>query len=148
MASPPPPARAGRFSAWSWRTPLPLGDYRLTVRSTVASALHDTAGLRLDGDADGDEGPGDVRAFTVLPYNQALVAEADGPDWIDVGKDLALDGIGSSDPDAGCGDSLVSYGATRMPTAATYSWAWRRPCRARPLPVCRSRACRSPCGSA
>ena len=90
-------------------TPLPLGDYRLTVRSTVASALHDTAGLRLDGDADGDEGPGYVRAFTVLPHNQAPVAEADGPYWIDVGQDLVLDGTGSSDPDAGCGDSLVMY---------------------------------------
>ena len=41
--------------------------------------------------------------------NQAPVAEADGPYWIDVGQDLHLDGTGSSDPDAGCGDSLVKY---------------------------------------
>ena len=37
------------------------------------------------------------------------MAEADGPYWIDVGQDLHLDGTGSSDPDAGCGDSLVKY---------------------------------------
>ena len=41
--------------------------------------------------------------------NRAPVAEADGPYWIDVGQDLHLDGTGSSDPDAGCGDSLVKY---------------------------------------
>ena len=41
--------------------------------------------------------------------NRAPVAEADGPYWIDVGQDLHLDGTGSSDPDAGCGDSLASY---------------------------------------
>ena len=41
--------------------------------------------------------------------NQAPVAEADGPYWIDVGQNLHLDGTGSSDPNAGCGDSLVSY---------------------------------------
>ena len=41
--------------------------------------------------------------------NRAPVAEADGPYWIDVGQDLHLDGTGSSDSDAGCGDSLVKY---------------------------------------
>jgi len=41
--------------------------------------------------------------------NQAPVADADGPYWIDIGANLTLDGSGSSDPDAGCGDSIVSY---------------------------------------
>ena len=37
------------------------------------------------------------------------MAEAGGPYWIDVGQDVTLNGTGSSDPNAGCGDSIVSY---------------------------------------
>ena len=35
---------------------LPLGDYRLTLFSRTSRSVHDTAGLRLDGDANGSEG--------------------------------------------------------------------------------------------
>ena len=41
--------------------------------------------------------------------NHPPVADADGPYAIDEGVDLILDASGSSDPDAGCGDSIVSY---------------------------------------
>ena len=37
------------------------------------------------------------------------LAVAGGPYWIDGGQDLTLDGTGSSDPDAACGDRIVSY---------------------------------------
>ena len=37
------------------------------------------------------------------------VADAGGPYSVDEGADLLLDGTASSDPDAGCGDSIVSY---------------------------------------
>ncbi len=41
--------------------------------------------------------------------NHPPVADADGPYTIDEGEDLILDASGSSDPDAGCGDSIQSY---------------------------------------
>ena len=41
--------------------------------------------------------------------NRAPVADANGPYWIDVGDDLQLDGSASTDPDEGCGDSVVAY---------------------------------------
>jgi parallel beta-helix repeat protein len=51
-------------------------------------------------------------ATTVINVNQgnhAPNANADGPYVIDKGSNLQLNGGGSSDPDAGCGDSIVSY---------------------------------------
>lgn len=41
--------------------------------------------------------------------NQPPVAHAGGPYFIDLGAGVTLDGSGSSDPDAGCGDSIVTY---------------------------------------
>jgi len=41
--------------------------------------------------------------------NTAPIADAGGPYWIDTGDGLLLDGSGSSDPDAACGDGIVSY---------------------------------------
>ena len=41
--------------------------------------------------------------------NQAPVSDADGPYISIIGADVPLDGSGSSDPDSGCGDSIVSY---------------------------------------
>ncbi|MBL7187982.1 MAG: tandem-95 repeat protein [Phycisphaerae bacterium] len=41
--------------------------------------------------------------------NRAPIADANGPYVIDTGADLQLDGTGSSDPDEGCGDSIVAY---------------------------------------
>ena len=41
--------------------------------------------------------------------NNAPVANAGGPYFIAVGEILNLDGSGSSDPDAGCGDAIVKY---------------------------------------
>jgi PKD repeat protein len=41
--------------------------------------------------------------------NLAPVASAGGPYTADLGSGIALNGSGSSDPNAGCGDSIVSY---------------------------------------
>ncbi len=41
--------------------------------------------------------------------NHPPVADPGGPYAIDIGQNLLLDGSGSSDPDASCGDSIVSY---------------------------------------
>ncbi len=41
--------------------------------------------------------------------NRAPVADAGSPYVLAIGEDLQLDGMGSSDPDADCGDSIVSY---------------------------------------
>jgi len=41
--------------------------------------------------------------------NRAPLADADGPYNANVGEGVTLDGSGSSDPDEGCGDSIVSY---------------------------------------
>ncbi len=46
---------------------LPAGQYRLTVTSNPNTSIHDLAGLRLDGDADGGEGGNYVRTFSVIP---------------------------------------------------------------------------------
>ena len=46
---------------------LPVGQYRLTVTSNTNTSVHDLAGLRLDGDADGGEGGNYVREFSVVP---------------------------------------------------------------------------------
>ncbi len=44
-----------------------MGQYRLTVTSNTNTSVHDLAGLRLDGDADGGEGGNYVREFSVVP---------------------------------------------------------------------------------
>ena len=46
---------------------LPVGQYRLTVTSNPNTSIHDLAGLRLDGDANGGEGGNYVRTFSVIP---------------------------------------------------------------------------------
>jgi hypothetical protein len=44
---------------------LPIGAYRLTVKGSGNSAVHDLSGLALDGDANGTAGGDYVRTFTV-----------------------------------------------------------------------------------
>ena len=50
-----------------------------------------------------------MQTVVVSQGNLRAAGGAGGPYWIDVGQDLTLDGRGSSDPDAACGDRLVSY---------------------------------------
>ena len=45
--------------------PLPTGRFRLTVRGSETTSVHDIAGNRLDGDRDGTEGGDYVRTFSV-----------------------------------------------------------------------------------
>ena len=47
--------------------------------------------------------------ITVLPVDDPPNADAGGPYAISQGGTLSLDGSGSSDPDAGCGDSIDEY---------------------------------------
>jgi len=53
----------------------------------------------------------DVTTVVVNVYlgNNPPVADADGPYTMHVGEELTLDASGSSDPDANCADSIVSY---------------------------------------
>jgi hypothetical protein len=51
----------------------------------------------------------DTVDITVTFPNAAPVANANGPYVTDLGLGTTLDGSGSSDPDAGTGDSIVSY---------------------------------------
>ncbi len=46
--------------------PLPAGQYRFTVRGGATASIHDTAGLRLDGNTDGLEGPDYIRFFSIV----------------------------------------------------------------------------------
>src|SRR5207244_1474261 len=59
---------------------LPEGLYRFTIASDQNSSVHDLAGNRLDGDADGQEGGAYVRTFrvaqiTLVPAAGLSVAE-------------------------------------------------------------------------
>jgi hypothetical protein len=55
---------------------LPLGQYRLTVTSNTNTSVHDLAGLRLDGDANGSEDGDYVRIFTIVaPTNDLSVSQ-------------------------------------------------------------------------
>ena len=62
---------------------LPVGQYRLTVTSNTNTSVHDLAGLRLDGDADGSEGGNYVRTFSVTPpvadLSVALIVDNPNP---------------------------------------------------------------------
>ncbi len=62
---------------------LPPGLYRLTVRGSAQGALHDWAGLALDGDGDGTPGGDWVREFRIAA--PALVVTPEGP--LTVGED-------------------------------------------------------------
>ncbi|MEX2185792.1 MAG: right-handed parallel beta-helix repeat-containing protein [Pirellulales bacterium] len=68
--------------------PLADGEYRLTVFSNVGSSIHDLAGLRLDGDADGTAGGNFVRIISVESV-PALVGDLDGDNVVGL-KDLAI----------------------------------------------------------
>ncbi|MGZ5545369.1 MAG: putative Ig domain-containing protein, partial [Limisphaerales bacterium] len=50
-----------------------------------------------------------TRTVTVNQGNQSPTASTGGPYTVAQGSSLNLNGTGSSDPDAGCGDSIVSY---------------------------------------
>jgi hypothetical protein len=52
--------------------PLPHGNYRLTLPSTVASSIRDTAGLRMDGNNDGMQGGDYVRFFSIADVAQVI----------------------------------------------------------------------------
>jgi PKD repeat protein len=87
-----------------------------TVDATGVAATHAysrfgtyTAALRVTD----DNSPAKTDLATVVIDvslgNRAPVAVPGGPYLVDVGADLTLDGSASSDPDAACGDSIVSY---------------------------------------
>ncbi len=46
--------------------PLPAGQYRFVIRGGANASIHDTAGLRLDGNTDGLEGPDFIRFFSLI----------------------------------------------------------------------------------
>ncbi|HPM81747.1 MAG TPA: PKD domain-containing protein [Candidatus Anammoximicrobium sp.] len=79
----------------------------VTLTHTYAQFGQYTAALRVTDDG----GLTDVatQVINVNLGNRAPVADADGPYVLAVGEDLVLNGSGSSDPDAGCGDSIVRY---------------------------------------
>ena len=80
--------------------------------------------------------------------NLTPLAEAGGPYWIDVGQELTLDGRGSSDPNAACGDSIVKY-EWDLNGDGTYEYLGATTvCPGLRCRVCRSRARRSRSGSA
>ncbi len=53
---------------------LPDGSYRVTVLANVTSSIHDLAGNRLDGNADGTEGGNFVRQFKVITNSMPQLA--------------------------------------------------------------------------
>ena len=53
---------------------LPDGFYRFTVYSNAGQSIHDLAGLRLDGDANGTEGGDFIRTFTLNTANDPSFA--------------------------------------------------------------------------
>ena len=57
--------------------PLPPDQYRLTVRGSATSSLHDLSGNRLDGDRNGTEGPDYIRVFEIRA-NRAPVLDNTG----------------------------------------------------------------------
>ena len=65
--------------------PLPDGDYRLTIKGDTLtnSGIHDLAGLLLDGDNNGSEGPDYVRLFQVDATPPVVTATA--PPEVDAG---------------------------------------------------------------
>jgi hypothetical protein len=59
---------------------LPDGFYRFTVYSNAGQSIHDLAGLRLDGDANGTEGGDFVRTFNLNATNNPAFAGTSGDD--------------------------------------------------------------------
>ena len=68
-----------------------------------------TAALRVTDDDSPPVTDIDTVVVDINQGNQAPIADANGPYDTLVGGDVTLDGTGSSDPDADCGDSVVGY---------------------------------------
>jgi PKD repeat protein len=69
----------------------------------------ETARLVVIDDNDPAKTDEDTVDITVTFPNAAPIANANGPYVTDLGLGITVDGSGSSDPDAGDGDSIVSY---------------------------------------
>ena len=94
---------------------LPPGDYRLRIPSGLSRSIHDTAGLRLDGDADGTEGGDFERLFTVA-VNQQPVADGQSVQTLeDTELPITLTG---DDGDTAIAQNLT-YWLTSLPTNGT-----------------------------
>ncbi|MCA9135262.1 MAG: right-handed parallel beta-helix repeat-containing protein, partial [Planctomycetales bacterium] len=96
---------------------LPPGDYRLRIPSGLSRSIHDTAGLRLDGDGDGIEG-GDFERFFTVAINTQPTAD---PQSVTATEDVELPIMLTGDD----GDPAIvqglSYWLTSLPTNGVLS---------------------------
>ena len=94
---------------------LPPGDYRLRLFSGIGRSIHDTAGLRLDGDGDGVEGGDFERFFTVAINQQPTAGSQNVQATEDTELSIVLDG---DDGDPALVQNLT-YWLTSLPTNGT-----------------------------
>jgi hypothetical protein len=93
--------------------PLFTDTYRLTVRGDATRAIHDTAGLQLDGNRDGFEGPDYVRTFRIIVTRTWDGGGADNK-W-----STAANWVGDVAPTSG--DNLVfPLGASKLESVNDY----------------------------
>ncbi len=85
--------------------------------SELGISVHDTAGLRLDGDADGTEG-GDFERFFTVAVNQAPVANAE---TMQIDEDTPLAIVLSADDGDASIEQDLTYWLTSLPTNGTLS---------------------------
>ncbi|MEO1525824.1 MAG: right-handed parallel beta-helix repeat-containing protein [Planctomycetota bacterium] len=94
---------------------LPPGDYRLRIPSGLSRSIHDTAGLRLDGDGDGTEGGDFERLFTVA-VNQQPTAD---PQSVQAVEDTELPIVLTGDDGDPAITQDLTYWLTSLPTNGT-----------------------------
>jgi hypothetical protein len=86
------------------------GTYRITIFGNSATSVHDLAGLRLDGDANGSAGGDYVREFTVEPQVAfpAWLAPGSAVSWDDSSNTLTVTGPATIIADPGVDEPQVN----------------------------------------
>lgn len=106
------PNTARQVVKWEWDFHYGGRDFRAEAAGTTVSYAYGDVGphtvaLRVSDDA--AVPAWDIATLEVRAEGAAPVASAGGPYAIGYGSPLALDGSWSADPDAACGDRIVSY---------------------------------------
>jgi hypothetical protein len=103
------PSRAIVGYNWDFYNDGSIDDTGITVTHSYSAFGSYTARLSVYDDNIPARSDDETLTVDITLGNNAPVADANGPYVIEIGQGLQLDGTTSSDPNAGCGDSIVSY---------------------------------------